>query len=122
MGLDMYAFVTTEAPATAVDFGELEGRRQLHYWRKHPDLHGWMEKLYFEKGGKDEDFNLSPVRLDSADIDQLEAAIIAKELPDTSGFFFGDSDGSERDDDLAFIAKARAALAAGLTVIYFAWW
>jgi hypothetical protein len=31
-------------------------------------------------------------------------------------------DGGERDDDLAFIAKARAALAAGLTVIYFAWW
>jgi hypothetical protein len=118
----MYAFVTIEAPSTAVDFDEQAGREQLHYWRKHPDLHGWMEKLYIEKGGKDEDFNMSPVRLDRADIDQLEAAIIANELPGTSGFFFGYSDGSERDDDLAFIAKARAALASGLTVFYFAWW
>jgi hypothetical protein len=33
----------------------------MHYWRKHPDLHGWMEKLCRAKGGKFDDFNLAPV-------------------------------------------------------------
>jgi hypothetical protein len=46
----------------------------------------------------------------------------AANLPPTEGFFFGESDGSETEDDLAFIAKARKALADGLTVFYYAWW
>jgi hypothetical protein len=43
-------------------------------------------------------------------------------LPCTAGFFFGESDGSEKHDDLQFVAKAREALAAGLTVFYSSWW
>ena len=23
--------------------------RELVYWRKHPDIHGWMKNLFFEK-------------------------------------------------------------------------
>ena len=34
----------------------------------------------------------------------------------------GVSDGSETENDLAFIAKARDALADGLTVFYSSWW
>jgi hypothetical protein len=124
MGLDMFACVTEEKPAKAVDFPETDPAKteELHYWRKHPNLHGWMHKLYAEKGGENEDFDLAAVILDSADLDQLEAAIVDRRLPETSGFFFGESDGSERDDDLAFIAKARAAIASGKTVYYVAWW
>jgi hypothetical protein len=122
MGLDMFAYVTEEKPATAVDFPEPAMIEKLHYWRKHPNLHGWMEKLYAEKGGEEEDFNLAAVILDSDDLDQLEAVIVDQRLPETSGFFFGESDGSERDDDLAFIGKARAAIASGKTVYYVAWW
>ena len=122
MGLDMYAFVTAEKLASAVDFPELEKYEQLHYWRKHPNLHGWMEALYVEKGGKNPDFNMSPVALDSADLDRLEAAIKGKKLPDTTGFFFGASDGSETKDDLSFIAKARKAIALGKFVFYIASW
>ena len=124
MGLDMYAFATEEKPAKAVDFPET-GRaktEELHYWRKHPNLHGWMQKLYAEKGGENEEFNLAAVILDIADLDELEAAIVDQRLPETVGCFFGGSDGSERDDDLAFIGKARAAIASGKTVFYIAWW
>lgn len=45
MGLDMYAYVTDETPDGNVDF-EVGSLSELHYWRKHPNLHGWMEKLY----------------------------------------------------------------------------
>ena len=43
-------------------------------------------------------------------------------LPKTTGFFFGESDGSELEDDLDFIAKAREALAADKFVYYTSWW
>lgn len=121
MGLDMYAFTTNEKPASPVDFkvGEVCA---LHTWRKHPNLHGWMQDLYYAKGGRQEDFNCVPVVLTAADLDRLEADIKGRNLPDTAGFFFGDSDGTEMEDDLAFIAKARVALSEGLTVYYDSWW
>ncbi|MFG1342658.1 hypothetical protein [Xanthobacter autotrophicus] len=56
------------------------------------------------------------------DLDALEEAIRSGSLPQTCGFFFGASDGSEREDDLNLIAKAREAQAAGLSVAYSSWW
>src|SRR5688500_13852245 len=105
MGLDMFAFTTSEQLADSVDF-DVATLTEIHYWRKHPNLHGWMEKLYREKGGSAESFNCVNVQLVSADLDRLEADIKANHLPHTEGFFFGASDGTERDDDLQFINKA----------------
>ncbi|MBM6395303.1 MULTISPECIES: phosphoglycerate kinase [Hyphomicrobiales] len=121
MGLDMYAFAIPETPAAPVDF-EAETGSELHYWRKHPNLHGWMEALYREKGGKDDVFNNVNLQLTAQDLDRLEADIRDHRLPSTTGFFFGTSDGSEIADDLQFVAKAREALAAGFTVFYSSWW
>ncbi len=121
MGLDMYAFTMAQKPDKDVDF-KPDAVTELHYWRKHPNLHGWMRKLYFAKGGKEREFNCAPVVLTAADLDRLEAAIREGALPETSGFFFGQTDGSEMTGDLDFIAKARAAIAAGLTVFYDSWW
>ena len=112
MGLDMYAVTTQETVDKPVDFNVKEAS-ELHYWRKHPNLHGWMEALYYEKGGT-ERFNCVPVVLPAQDIDRLEADVKAGNLPYTQGFFFGESDGSETEDDLAFIAKAREAQGGGL--------
>lgn len=120
MGLDMYAMTIDRAPDSPVDF-EAPNAAELHYWRKHPNLHGWMERLYAEKGGI-EKFNCKPVVLAPVDLDRLEADVQAGNLPPTTGFFFGETDGSETDDDLSFIAKARAAIAAGKTVFYDSWW
>lgn len=121
MGLDMYAFATKEKPATQVDF-KVEEARELHYWRKHPNLHGWMEALYRAKGGRDDDFNCVNLQLTADDLDRLEADIRSGSLPPTSGFFFGQSDGTEVMDDLAFVEKARAEIADGMTVFYTSWW
>lgn len=120
MGLDMYACITREPISSPVDF-QVDDYSELHYWRKHPNLHGWMQQLYYAKGGEKE-FNCTPVLLEEADLDRLERAIKAGELPETSGFFFGQSDGSERDDDLTFVASAREAIAKGYSVYYDSWW
>jgi len=121
MGLDMFAYTTNE-DIPAVDFYEPKDAAELFYWRKHPNLHGWMERLYRTKRGKKKSFNLVTVRLDNHDLDALEAIVNADQLPFTEGFFFGESHPEDKQDDLDFIQKARAALKQGKKAYYISWW
>lgn len=121
MGLDMYAY-RTDTPITAVDFNPEMGETEIAYWRKHPNLHGWMEQLYRSKGGQEECFNQTTVRIDAADLDALEKALDENGLPETTGFFFGETRPEEVEFDRAFIAAARAALSEGDFVYYDSWW
>jgi len=122
MGLDMYALSTKAKPETDVDFSmkNIESN-EIHYWRKHPNLHGWMQNLYDAKGGTSDTFNGDCVVLDSEDLDNLEQDIKDGNLPDTTGFFFGESDDGD-EDDLLFITNAREAIKEGKTVYYTSWW
>lgn len=125
----MYAYRTSVQISKPVDFQEevygkdIQGENQdLHYWRKHPNLHGWMERLYYQKGGQKESFNCAPVELTLDDLYILEADINYAKLPETSGFFFGQSYGTEAEDDLKFIQAARQAIDEGDRVFYDSWW
>ena len=120
MGLDMYAY-STQKPIAEVGFKFPEDSAKIICWRKHPNLHGWMEELYVRKGGTSL-FNCEGVRLDAEDIDALESLVIADELPATEGFFFGESRPEDKADDLLFIKYARKALNAGHNVFYTSWW
>ena len=126
MGLDMYAFSTKAKPKTEVDFEtkNFEPQDEVAYWRKHPNLHGWMQNLYDMKGGTSSDFNGDCVVLDSEDLDNLEQDIKDGNLPDTSGFFFGESSNGdeENENDLLFVTKAREAISEGKTIYYTSWW
>lgn len=103
----------------------LPGSKLLHRWHKHPDLHGWMQRRWnamrWHKKPKEFGFE-ERVPLTVQDLDDLEHTVRHGRLPKTTGFFFGESDGSELEDDLEFIAKAREALAAGMFVYYTSWW
>ena len=68
MGLDMYAFTRQGALPAQVDFDRTEDDQKIFYWRKHPNLHGWMEALYREKGGKGKYFNCDQVALTPEDM------------------------------------------------------
>jgi hypothetical protein len=94
---------------------------EVAYWRKHPDLHGWMQKLYEEKGGEDESFNGDPVVLTLADLDRLEDDILGGNLPKTTGFFFGESGGISLKD-LEFVLDARKVIQEGDTIYYDSSW
>ena len=122
MGLDQFAvtYRPEQVGTLQVDI-EAEQVSDICQWRKHPNLHGWMEQLYRSKGGLQE-FNCTTVRLDAADIDALEKAVLAEALPKTDGFFFGQSRAENKAEDLEFIAEARKAIAAGLVVAYDSWW
>lgn len=127
MGLDMYAFVArTDLIGQDVDvkLSDLPHLQRVHYWRKHPNLHGWMEALYRQKGGVAEDFGGDDpcVRPRVDDLDALEVAVRTDRLPVTTGFFFGVSDGTEHENDLEFIDTARQAIARGWAVFYRSSW
>ena len=125
MGLDMFAFSTKAKPKSEVDFETKNFQpEEIHYWRKHPNLHGWMQDLYYEKGGKSSDFNGDCVVLTLEDLDCLEHDLKQFDLPDTKGFFFGNSESNDEElkDDLDFVQKARYQIANGKTVYYTSWW
>jgi hypothetical protein len=142
MGLDMYAYAAAR-DGQQKEFwadGEFDPETgnyvndkvtkpiEIAYWRKHPNLHGWMEELWRSKGcpmADDEDsmFNGVELELTWEDIDMLEEDIEQGALPGTSGFFFGDpADDYYREDDLKFIREARSQLFLGLRVFYNSSW
>jgi len=124
MGLDMYAYTAAKAEA---DYET--GQREIAYWRKHPNLHGWMEQLWRYKmqaegrSPEDHTFNGIELELDWQDIDELEQDVVNNNLPQTNGFFFGnDADEHYKETDLAFVKRARAELFLGLKVFYNSSW
>ena len=106
-----------------IDFeGLIVDIEEIAYWRKHPDLHGWMEQLYRKKGGTENSFNGDTVLLTEEDIDNLKIAVLTRSLPSTSGFFFGDSKQEINFADLEFIEKAKEAIKEGYTIYYDSSW
>jgi len=114
VGLTIFATKTSKRLSQA-DM-EWEDNPIIHDWSRHPDLYRWLEGLYFQKGGKSDELAGSAVRLDAHDIDALERAIRKRKLPKCDRFPC-ESDGSERDDDLLFISKARDEIAAGFKIV-----
>ena len=118
MGLDMYAYTAAKEQA---DYET--SQREIAYWRKHPNLHGWMERLAESKNVKYGSFNGVELELTWQDLDDLERAITHGQLPSTQGFFFGnEADDYYKEQDLEFVRKARAELFLGLKVFYNSSW
>ena len=134
MGLDQFAYA-----------GVGDDKEEIAYWRKHNRLHGWMEQLWNDKGRPNApeeespmgNFNCIPVCLTLSDLEQLEAHIVDKKLPETGGFFFGndsydwddengrpfeEGDYHYKETDLEFIENARKAIEEGKEVYYDSWW
>ena len=153
MGLDMHVYKTKDDLPAKTDFqfanreyfGERKefyleefGNRpyvlgdELFYWRKHPNLHGWMGGLYTERGGCNRGAPIygtpqsgnfiGPVQLVAEDLDILEDTVERNRLPHTTGFFFGESRPENIELDRSFIRKARWALEEGYNLFYTASW
>ena len=139
MGLDQYAtarkgeprkvpqtWTTTDADGNEEEvveyYNEWDDTIDLAEWRKHPNLQGWMENLWYEKGGEGE-FNCVELEITLNDLNALEATLDEEALPETAGFFFGgNADDHYAEADREFIVQAHAALKQGYTVVYSSWW
>ena len=96
--------------------------KELAYWRKHPNLHGWFLREWLDQGNTG-DFNGDQLEIDWDMLERLESAVVNRAFPRTSGFFFGEgADDYYRTQDLEFIRQARAELFLGLRVFYNSSW
>ena len=136
MGLDMYAYAAAnekqydefwadgEYDPDSKDYVNtaVSKPKELAYWRKHPNLHGWFHREW-ESLGNTGDFNGDQLEITWDMLERLESAVVNGELPATSGFFFGDgADNYYREQDLEFVKQARAELFLGLRVFYNSSW
>lgn len=135
MGLDQYATARKGEPRKDEEgYVYYDDSMELAYWRKHPNLQGWMEDLWVSKGSPgltedqagsmfDSTFNCIDLELTPEDLDNLEESLDKASLPETSGFFFGeDADDHYAEQDREFITEARVAISKGYTVVYSCWW
>ena len=136
MGLDMYAYRAAKAGQQREFYDGAEWDENLRdfvnpnvnkpeeiaYWRKHPHLHGWFNRLWESKGNSGS-FNGDELELTLNDLLDLEITVNARQLPATQGFFFGtDSSDHYLQEDLKFIALARQAIKEGDRVFYNSSW
>jgi hypothetical protein len=136
MGLDQFSyrikkgFITKPVDFSTEKYNEeteehevLCEKEEIHYWRKHPNLQGWMEELYYEKGGESPEFNCVNVQLTWEDLEKLEQDIKEGSLPETCGFFFGNnSDEEYKEETLEFVENGLNSIKDGYDVYYSSWW
>ena len=122
MGLDQMAYCKS---ADAKNGKSLSDDR-IAEWRKHPNLQGWMERLW-RKQKLGDPVNQEELELTLDEIQRLRLDVQNKTLNggigDTTGFFFGDNADEEyREDDIKFCDRAEYMLKNGYKVIYYSWW
>lgn len=107
MGLDMYL----EGRTFNWDRGDNVEKRygfrvrgvmlDLGYWRKHPDLHGYIVQTFAD--GRDE---CQEIPLDEDALRNILAAVKANRLPHTEGFFFGQSTPDRKKETVEILEAA----------------
>lgn len=126
MGLDMYLtgrkikYTDNEKDDDGLEVNAVEVR--LGYWRKHPNLHGFIVQNF--AGGVDE---CQRIFLTEENINAILDATQKKELPETTGFFFGKSQPEDDLNTIEYFTRALRWLNAtpdgeGRRVIYHASW
>lgn len=126
MGLDQYAYIVdkTEVDDKQVDVVVTSGSNHIGYWRNFYALHVWMQGLYMDKGGVDDDFICANVRLDLTDLEELEKLVIKGLTKSKKATYFGNS---KVHKDVAqglikFISDARRSIDEGKAVFYDSWY
>lgn len=113
MGLDMYLtgekylaenFDHPEKNVMEDGFRVKSRRLELGYWRKHPNLHGFIVQNFASGQDKCQEIYLTAI-----DLNRIIKAVKERKLPHTTGFFFGVSPGSdeEMENDLRILEAAQ---------------
>jgi len=112
MGLDMYLtgekyladnYENPEKNIMEDGFRVKAKRLELGYWRKHPNLHGYIVEHFASGVDKCQEIYLTAI-----DLNRIIKAVKEKKLPLTTGFFFGKSQESdeEMNNDLKILEAA----------------
>ena len=105
MGLDMFLRgkirFNEEVSPKYDGFSLCTGEIELGYWRKHPNLHGFIVNKYAD--GKDE---CQEIELGIHELKEILKSSENDELPYTEGFFFGVSQPGDKIKTKEILEKA----------------
>ena len=128
MGLDSYFYAVKKEHVLTDDEINFKinpdvKHDEFRYYRKHNQLHGWMEQLYKEKGGDNEDVNLSKIRLNETDLNKLKKDVRLG-LPDAQGFFWGHLtiDKAVKMEYYDLIKECKDKIKDGYVIYYNSWY
>jgi hypothetical protein len=117
MGLDQYLRAQEAHGSESEEIG---------YWRKHPDLHCFIESLWRERNPDQQgDFNCASVLLTEEDI--LKIIECSKrgsfgEFDGSTGFFFGSTYEEHHQKTVEMMELALKLCRKGKRILYSAWW
>lgn len=106
MGLDMFLIgekMNWGEPDFEDGFKVTAKQLELGYWRKHPNLHGFIVNTFAD--GVDE---CQKINLTVEDLKTILTAVKNNALPHTEGFFFGSSRESDKELSIEILEQAIA--------------
>lgn len=126
MGLDAWFYAYPKGKRWD-DMDEDNYEKELHYFRKHSDLNGLLQRAWLDKNPNEspDNFNCTHFPIDKKLVKLIEkvAYLDEEERKPYSGFFWGHSTEDDwKEVRLELIPKLKEALREGKTIIYHPWW
>lgn len=102
----------------------MENLRDVAYFRKHSDLHGYLgDKFLYPREGDDNCIYISLEKEDVCDIVKLAKNNLRGETSKKyQGFFWGESDREDWEETISEMEKILELLGDGEMVYYYAWY
>lgn len=116
MGLDMYFF--TQKP----DCDPHCPKEEIAYFRKHSDLHGWMDEEWRKLYGDDIDFNCEYLEITEDMLKRLSDYLKLPEKKHYKGFFWGTSTDEDWKETKKLIPELKKRMKNGERIYYYSWW
>lgn len=118
MGLDMYFLRTPKGERPN------DSHQEIKYFRKHSDLHGWLEQEWRKENPdeKDRDFNCIYMKITPAILQRLKDYLTQPDKTRYKGFFWGESEESDWQETRALTEEIEEILNSGDQVYYYSWW
>lgn len=117
MGLDMYFYSVPKGQEPSEGKGE-----EIFYFRKHSDLHGWLEKQWHENLGRSEEFNCVYMEITPDILSRLKDYLNNPAKEKCRGFFWGESTEENWRETRELIPRLEEIINSGDRVFYYSWW
>ncbi len=122
MGLDMFFFrQPVSAPAPGSEGFNDESLVEIQYFRKHSDLHGFLEEIWV-RAHPEEEFNCVFMPITEEVLKDIQYLVDAPDKQKYEGFFWGESMEEQWEKTKELLPKIARAIGAGDRVFYYSWW
>lgn len=108
------------------DKKELESLRdagkEIQYFRKHSDLHGWLTEKWLEKHPEEDNFNCLYLEITPELLAEMTEYANQIDHERYQGFFWGESYPEDWEDTRKLCERIKDILDEGNKVFYTSWW